>query len=306
MVNVLHKLKSLFRFPRERGTRDAAINEILDRCFHRLRNVDPDTHQEWLRLRRALAGSEAEARPQKSRFVPRFALAVTIVVIAIVGGYIYITSRQAPPDSFATGRGERKEVILHDGSQVTLNYATELVVTDLHPGKPRRLSLSGEAYFRVQRNETPFIISTHYAHVQVVGTEFDVSAREGGLEIGVITGMVKVSVVRDGRDSALLLSEHQMALCLPKDFPKRIGNIPSPEYPGWMHGKLFLDGTSFQDACREIEMRFNIAIAVEDRDVHDKSITGMLDAKTAESALKALCELTGKRFRHEGQTYHIY
>jgi hypothetical protein len=59
-------------------------------------------------------------------------------------------------------------------------------------------------------------------------------------------------------------------------------------------------------ACHEIEMRFNIAVSIENPDVRNKLITGILDAKTAESALGAICELTGRRVVHEGQIYHIY
>jgi len=301
----MHKIKSLLRLTADHGTDEITINETLHRHFLQLRNVDPDTHRQWLRLRRELAQSEAEAHP-RSRLVPRFAVGVAIVAVAIVGGYVYFTSTQAHPDIFVTGIGERKDVILNDSSQVTLNYTTELVVGELRRGKTRRLSLSGEAYFRVQRNETPFIVSTHYADVQVIGTEFNLRAREGALEIGVIKGVVKVIVVRDGRDSAMLLSHHQMAFCPQNGFPRQIENMPSEEYPGWMHGKLLLDRTTFQDACREIEMRFNIAISIENRDVQDKLITGILDAKTAESALGALCELAGRRVIHEGQAYHIY
>jgi transmembrane sensor len=309
MVQILQRLRLLLRFCARQEMEEAAFDEILDRSLHRLHNVDPETDQQWLRLQRAMAQSHTIATPAKSRFTPltpRLALAVVVVAAAIVGVYLYFSSTQRSPDTFATGKGEQKEVVLGDGSKVILSYVTQLVVPKFQPGKPRRVSLTGEAYFRVQPSETPFIISTEYAGIQVVGTEFNLRARGGALEVAVIAGVVKLSAVKDGKDSTLLLSRHQMALCSRDGFPTRMGDISSPEYPGWMHGKLFLDRTPFLAACREIEMRFDISIKVNEPGLRSDIVTGILDAKTAESALAALCELDGRKFKHEDQTYTIY
>jgi ferric-dicitrate binding protein FerR (iron transport regulator) len=85
-----------------------------------------------------------------------------------------------------------------------------------------------------------------------------------------------------------------------------VEEIGSPHYPGWMHGKLLLNKTSFLDAIREIEMRFGISIAIDERQLRQEIITGILDARTAQSALTALCELTGRRFTHDGEKFHVY
>jgi len=52
-------------------------------------------------------------------------------------------------------------------------------------------------------------------------------------------------------------------------------------------------------------MRFDITIAIHDQLLRERAITGILDAKSAESGLAALCELTGKKFTHAGKTYII-
>jgi transmembrane sensor len=310
MIQILQRLLLQFRGGQE--MEEAAFDEILDRSLHHLHNVDPETDQQWLRLQRALVQGNTKVTPIRSQstpltaWIPRLALGVVVIATAVVGIYLYLSSTQRSPDTFAAGKGEQKEVLLGDGSKVILSYMTQLVVPKFQPGKPRRVSLTGEAYFRVQPGETPFIISTEYAGIQVVGTEFNLRARGGALEVAVIAGVVKVSAVKDGKDSTLLLSQHQMALCSREGFPTRIGDMPSLEYPGWMHGKIFLDRTPFLVACREIEMRFDITIKVSDSGFRSDIVTGILDAKTAESALAALCELDGRKFKHEGQTYTIY
>lgn len=306
MIDFSQRLRALFRFRTKGGIEDAVIDKALQRTGRRLHKVDPETRHQWLRLQRSLARDAVATKPVRSRVIPRLAFGAAVVTIALVGIYLAFIAFQPSPDTFATGKGERMQIVLNDGSEVTLSYATELVAPRLQSDKRRRVSLSGEAYFHVKRNETPFIISTRYADVEVLGTEFNLRTRDGALEVAVISGVVRVGVVRDGKDSTLTLMQNQMALCPQEGFPTRIEDIPSSEYPGWMHEKLFLKKTPFLAACREIEMRFNVTIAINNQDYRSDIITGILDAKSAASALAALCELTGKRYTHDGQTYTIH
>lgn len=304
MIDFLQRLKSRFRA--KEGPEDAVIDDALRRTGRRLHNVEPETRQQWLRLQRSLAQDTVVTKPVRSHVIPRLAFGAAVVTVATVGIYLAFTLLQPSPDTFATGKGERMQIVLNDGSEVTLSYATELVAPRLQSDKPRRVSLNGEAFFHVKRNETTFVISTQYADVEVLGTEFNLRTREGALEVAVISGIVRVGVVRDGKDSTVTLTQNQMALCPQDGFPTRIEDIPSAEYPGWMHGKLFLKKTSFIAACREIEMRFNVTIAINNENDRSDIITGILDARSAGSALAALCELTGTRYTHDGQTYTIH
>ncbi len=302
MFRILQKIKNWFGILR--GSRDAGkdVNDILEGDFAQLRATDPETHLQWLRLQRALSPQPQETRQTRTRLVPRIAFGVAIVATAIVGAYFYFSPRELPPEVFATRKGEQTRLVLHDNSEVTLNYATELTVPKMENGKARLLALNGEAYFRVRRNATPFIVSTDCAEVQVVSTEFNVRARDGMLEVAVIHGIVRVTA----QDSTLTLTQNQRALCAMNDFPKRVGDMPSPEYPGWMQGKLFFDRTSFEAACREIEMRFDVVIRIDDADIRNEIVTGMLNATNAEAALNALCGLTGKRYDNDGNVYKLY
>ena len=305
MAQFRERLLSLFRFRRSHQEEEASPDEILQTGFQHMRAVNPETDRQWLRLQQTLAQRRTEIAAVRPRPIPRFALGFAVVALAAVGVY-YFTVLSPSPDMFVTKQGQQMKIVLDDGSHLTLNYATEVVVPAVRRGEPRRVSLEGEAYFRVQHGETPFIISTKHAHVEVVGTEFNVRAREGMLEVAVVSGTVNVSVVKGGKDSTLQLTQHQRAVCPQDDFPVRIGDIPSAEYPGWMYGKFFLERTSFLAACREIEMRFDVTIRVSDPRLRSEIITGILDARNAESAVTALCELTGKKYTHDGQEYTLY
>lgn len=281
-------------------------DNMLSEDIRHLRSIDPETNVQWLRLQRELASQQYSARQVRARLIPRLAFSATILTAVLLGAYLYLLPRESVFETYTTGRGEQKRILLHDSSHVALNYGSELVVQQLLPGKPRLLALKGEADFAVERNETPFIISTSLAKVQVVGTRFNVRERDGTLEVAVRRGIVNVIVAREGKDSILTLTKNQRALCSTNGFPARVADMPSPEYPGWMNGQLFLSKTAFAAACREIEMRFDVAIRVDDNALRQELVTGTLDAKTPHVALRSLCGVTGRKFRYDENVYIIY
>ncbi len=297
----LHKMRDALRLSRRSVEDDDLLNRILARESLRLRSVDPETPLQWLRLQRSLSERSVQAPARQQRAL-RWALGVGLTAAAIVGVYVILTpTGHHRTETFVTQRGQQARVALQEESEALLNAASRLEVQALQPGEPRRVSLDGEAFFRVRPNGTPFVVSTRWADVQVVGTEFNVRARGTALEVAVIHGSVKVSA----RGSTLTLTEHQIAVCAEDGVPQLAGMIPSPEYPGWLSGKLFLRQTPFEAACRELELRFDISIRVEDAAVRATTINGVLDARTPQVALASLSGLIQKNFRFDGTTYVI-
>jgi ferric-dicitrate binding protein FerR (iron transport regulator) len=310
------KLKSMLPFRRPDSVDEAMVTKTLQQHFLSVRSADPDTSHQWLRVHRAIVEGEVKGAAMKSHPKQPFTLApgrvvsmriaVAMFAILLIGTFAYLTLFPPSYEAFATRNGEQKHVLLDDGTEITLSYATQLVVPHAQAGKPRRVSLTGEALFRVRHSETPFIVSTQYAEIEVLGTEFNLRAREEGLEAAVIEGVVKIRAFKNGETNTLVLTQRQMAICSHDGIPRQVGTIPASEYPGWMYDKLYLHKTALLTASREIEMRFDVSISIKDPRVRSVLITGILDAKTPESAVSALCELVGKRYTYDGQGYTIY
>ncbi|HWP83414.1 MAG TPA: FecR domain-containing protein [Bacteroidota bacterium] len=303
MNKILRLVKSLFLHTSESST-PSDVDRLLMERFNKVREVNPDTQQQWMRLQRAIAESEPSPAREYQHRVPRLALVFALIVTVAGSAYLYFTLTQ--PEIITTARGEQKEVQLEDGSSVTLSYATALVVPKRGADDTRRVELKGEAYFRVRKSDMPFIVSTAIAEVRVVGTEFNLRARGGALEVAVVEGLVEVIATRNGKTKSLVLAANQMTFVPENGFPESFLVIPSAEYPGWLHGKLFLNRTTLREACQEIEMRFDVNISIPNHRKASEAITGVLEAKTAEAALAALCEVTGSRFRHHDGRYEIY
>lgn len=137
-----------------------------------------------LRMKRNIDDRVGTGRTRVARMVLRGVAAVAAVLVpALIVSTIYLyrqNSRLASSDlTFTTAKGERATVALPDGTSVTLNYDSRLVYSPAtYNHGERRVSFSGEAWFRVARNpERPFLIDADRLQVKVLGTEFDLSVR---------------------------------------------------------------------------------------------------------------------------------
>lgn len=296
----------LFRRRRKRvpseddKSRHVKVDQLVSDSFASLQRPNPDTGIRWLQLRRAVEGREAiHLQPRR---IPRLAYALVALAAAAFSVYLFNTAHEPAREQYTTEPGQQLRVALHDQSEIFLNASTHLEVERIEKGKPRRVVLAGEALFRVYANGRPFTVETAYGTIEVVGTEFNVRARDRKMEVALLKGTVKVR----SQDSTLVLAPRQMAVCFAGTVPERVGIIPADEYPGWMIGKLFLHQTSFEEACKELELRFAISITTEDQRVRAAVISGVVDARTPHTALRTLCALVRKNYRYDGTVYYIY
>ena len=76
-----------------------------------------------------------------------------------------------------TPRGGEFRNTLEDSTEVWLNADSRLTYPETFDGSQRRVTLEGEAYFKVAKDATkPFVVVSGSQEVRVYGTEFNVCA----------------------------------------------------------------------------------------------------------------------------------
>ena len=74
-------------------------------------------------------------------------------------------------------RDRENTVLLADGTTVHLNAGSKLLYPVRFVGKRRIVTLEGEAYFDVRKDEEhPFVVRTRFGEVTVLGTAFNINA----------------------------------------------------------------------------------------------------------------------------------
>lgn len=86
------------------------------------------------------------------------------------------------------------EQLLPDGTKVFLNHNTTLSYAEDFGRDTRTVTLKGEAYFDVKRDENhPFVIQANGTEVRVLGTSFNVRAYDKKVNVAVTSGKVQFS-----------------------------------------------------------------------------------------------------------------
>lgn len=285
------------RLFRRRTTKsDDAAGRDLERAVEaerrRLHSEESDTEGQW-RMLEASIRTDDRPLPVVRKLRPAIALglAAAAVVVAVV-----LEQPSSGAMALETGRGEQTVITLADSTQITLSHTTTLSIT----ASGRMATLRGEAYFRVRPGAEPFTVATDMGAVRVLGTEFNVRRRGDRLEVAVVKGRVEVS----GGGRAVMLGAGERTARRgdgPFAGPSPLGH---DRYPGWLHGRLHIERATLAEVCREIEDRFAVSVRLEGG--ADATLTGSLDAASADAALRTLARLTGRTFTHDESGYTLH
>ena len=177
--------------------------------------------------------------------------------------------------------GEKKEVVLPEESAVTLNAESSITYRDKSFNQDRELYLEGEAFFKVQKGST-FTVHTDYGTVTVLGTSFNVIARDGRFEVTCYTGKVKVEsspkeqqIITAGESATRSKSDKKL---------NRSTFEVIADTPDWMEGKFSYENQPLVDVISELERQYDINVKLE-AGLKDLKYTGLFESGNLDSAL---------------------
>lgn len=198
-----------------------------------------------------------------------------------------------------TGIGEQKTIELADGSRVTLNTNSRIVV---HYGRYTRnvILRYGEAYFQVVHNPTrPFVVRAGDQKVVDVGTSFVVrrnAAGKGSLSVTVIEGRVAVAPVGPPDISpkipsleVLFVSAGSRLLLRPHAQP-RIQAESAALATAWLRGQLIFNDTDLSDAAAQFNRYNTVHIVVGSARLNRIHVSGLFRIGAAKSFARTVAE----------------
>lgn len=228
--------------------------------------------------------ASAERRKTKNRKGVRRLVwvAEAAAAVALVAGFWAVSRERHDVERLAetiervevyNPKGLRTTITLPDRSVVTLNADSRIAYPANFAGAERRVTLTGEAFFDVQKDRRkPFVVETASATMTVLGTSFNVRAYEN--EKYVSASLVEGSLrVDDGSSRNLLEPGEQIDI----DRASRrstVGGFREDDVTGWMEGKLTFQSLSFAEIATILERTFNVRIEIADPGLVNRTFTG--------------------------------
>lgn len=200
--------------------------------------------------------------------------------------------------------GARTSFKLPDGSTAWLNSGSTLTFPAQYEGE-RTVSLDGEAYFEVLKNGTPFMVSTVYGRIEVLGTSFNVRAYNGGeFESTLAEGSVKVN----GPDNqSLTLIPGQQAY-LNERGELGIRQVDPEISASWKEGRLIFYREPFAKMAERLERWYNVTIEVNDEEMKDLWFTGTIEMETLSEVMDLISRTMPVQYDYnqKNRTLRIY
>jgi transmembrane sensor len=204
-----------------------------------------------------------------------------------------------------TPRGGQYQVNLPDGTKVWLNAGTSLQFPlSFLNVKTRKVVLSGEAYFEVEKDASkPFIVQSDRQLVQVLGTHFNVNAYadEMLVKTTLLEGSVKVSLPENkGGDFRVLEAGEQAQI---KDHSTSIvvSHVDTQMELAWKNGQFSFENEPIENIMRQISRWYDVEVIYEDN-VTGKTVWGTITRYGKVSKVLSILEKTGKiHFKVEGR-----
>jgi transmembrane sensor len=194
------------------------------------------------------------------------------LAVAIVPGLL----SEPAPQTYATGKGQRRRITLADGSVVDLNAETSLTVS-LSRSARKIVLADGQAIFDVTHDtRRPFTVEASGRIVRVVGTQFDVRNRQGELAVTVAGGKVQVrpaSAATSGR--AFLLSPGQR-LEIDRSGVEKLQAVDPQETLGWRSGRIVYRAEPLANVVADLNRQFEEQIEISDPELGKTPITGVI------------------------------
>jgi transmembrane sensor len=282
--------------------------ELIDRALDRVRSADPDTGRAWSRLAVNLDGDPVRFRrgiAARSVIRLRPVLWSGLALAAAVAAIVFLIPRESER-IYTTGRAQQSTVLLPDSTVVTMNHTSTLAVRAQRRGEPRIVTLEGEAYFQVKGDGTSFVVVTRAGNVEVLGTAFNVRSREEATSVEVLHGRVRFGPGGNGGAGTVILTQDQRSQCAAGGRPEAPLTMDHRTTPGWLEGQLICDRMSLSDVCRELEETYDIVITLDDPSIRGITVTGTINARSADAAVRALSVLTGHHYRQDHATFILY
>ena len=238
---------------------------------------------EWGKLESRIQANKA-APKRKVRFLRQISAAASILLLISVGFYFINKNTKI---THKTNFGEILNIKLQDGSDVTLNSNSSL---SYYKNESRKVWLSGEAFFQVDKKETTnakFWVITDDLSVEVYGTSFNVNTKKKKTDVFLEEGSVWLSL-KNGKNKKMIPGNYISYSSKKNEILEDINIFNPIVKTSWKEGSLLFENLSLEKAMEKIEESYGYSIVFKDDESKNTLITGAVPITNIDICLKAI------------------
>lgn len=261
----------------------------------------------------AVTGPADELAARRARRTPGWSgplLRIAAALLLLLGGALLWrpATLLATHRTVVTGKGERVQITLSDGTRVLLGVDSRLRYPRRFGDGPRDVRLEGAAYFEVARDAArPFSVYTPDAVTRVLGTRFAVRDYAGAepARVAVTEGRVAVRPTRapaGAAPPAAILVRGQAAELPAPGAPAVVQTADVRHDLAWTRGTIAFRNAPVTQVVAEIARWYDVEIQVPDAALAGRHLTISFDDEPLDTLLREIAAALNARFERQGRT----
>lgn len=257
---------------------DKKTDELFDRTHI---YWDKSKEDMWSQMEELISDVEDKKVVRLNTQWVRYAVAAAIIaLLAIpVSMRLYTRTIECQP-------GEHLAYQLPDGSVVHLNANSSLAYHPAWWRFSRKLEFKGEGFFEVEKGSA-FTVESHKGATEVLGTSFNVFARDDMYSVTCVTGKVKVMAAETNNQVLLLPNENANLNQNGKLEVKK--GVETGQVIGWVQKRFVFTATPLNSVFEEISRQYGIPISLEEE--NSSTYTGYFTLDySVEETLELICK----------------
>lgn len=270
-----------------------------------LKDTNFDTEAAWNKVS-AQTIAVPEVRKRTIAFPAWGKYAIAAAAILLLGVFLLKPFTNNGGMEVAIADAGNKEVVLPDHSHVTLRKGSKLSYPATFAAATRNVSLEGEAFFEVTRNEQkPFVIDAQSVSVKVLGTSFNVRCDTASAKVTVATGKVQVTMLRDP-STYVILTKGEYGTLADNRLTEQVSG--DNNYMFWKTGVLQYDNKPLRYITDELSYHYQTRVMIDSSG--RQGVTGQLinisfNNQPIDKVLEELCLVAQCKWQQKDNQYVI-
>lgn len=201
-------------------------------------------------------------------------------------------------ETISTAVGERRHVLLADGSAVDLNTDSRIRVR-MTEGLRKVTLVQGEVLLHVARDARPFEVHAGEGVLRDIGTTFNVVRDDARTSVAVLDGEVQIDL-----ESAAVVNLRggQKVDYAERDL-SAVSRVDPAEVTAWLNGRLIFHETPLYEVVRQINRYHSRPVELADSQLGSLKVSGEFNSADRDGLLQALEILFSlKSSEHLGST----
>lgn len=234
-------------------------------------------------------------------FIPLRGIAASLLVLFCLWAQFEAFNYSPEPDGRAeipmitrsNPAGQKSIIDLPDGTKIHLNSESEIAFPREFSDDIRMVSLKGEAFFEVKKENRPFLVESGNSKIYVLGTSFNVKQKANEpLYVALVTGKVRVNT--ENGDQVTLAPDEMLVMEKGGGFYKT--GFDPMDVTGWKDNYLVFKSTLFSEVIDKLEKWYGVKISVKGRLDPKWTYSGVYKDEMLENVLRGICMTSGMTF----------